>query len=131
MLTTPGLLEVEQRRELAVVGKRLPAGLAYNSQGFRAGIPLGHQHRAGHERTPTDAVLAMEECASAAAEMIEHPLHTLLHLRIGEPVAIGRRQMEEIDSRLFERSRIVLRFQTAVDHRGDLPLFEAFNLALS
>ena len=43
-------------------------------------------------------MLAMQEGPSAAGDVVEYPIHSLLHLAEREPVPIRRGHMQELDA---------------------------------
>ena len=72
------------------------------------------------------------QCRNArppVGDVLEHPVDAAFHLLVGEAVPIERRQVQEVDASLSERSAVVTRLQPTVDDGRDTALLQVFDLA--
>jgi hypothetical protein len=131
VVLAPDALEVEEGSQLAIVGERLPAPAAHDAQRLGRGIALAHQHRAGHQRAASDAVLTMQKGSTAARNVVEHPVNPLLHLGVRKAVMIGRGQVQQLDASIRQRRAVIFGFETTIYDGGNSARLQVFDLASS
>src|SRR5438309_8969491 len=76
-------------------------------------------------------MLAMKESASAAGDVVEYPVDSLLHLAEGEAVSIRCRHVQELDACIGQRLGIVARLQPTINNGCDTALLQALDLSVS
>jgi hypothetical protein len=94
-------------------------------------MALRYQDGTGHQRTAPDAVFTVQKSPPAVADVLEHPIHTLVQLIVCEAMTIRRGDVQEGDAGLVQRIRVVARLFAAVNHGRDTTPRKMLDLACS